>query len=253
MCRRRVKTNRQSRVNGGKLISNRLTQQSIAPRADLREMLRKWIVSRSLGCMEVAADKRREATASAAASAEYRATIRNAVDALAAKRDRQPDTVRRAAADIAGVSGPGAACRSEVGEPFQVWSHDWRSVMLHPEHDIELPATLLTTRGRTPAPTRLHIDDSGRNRLLARGGPLTAAIRFLDRDRPVFNLLTVDLRGWGDTAPAMYPYEMAGWGGIDRYLAYATAAREEWPTTESWRPCGMRQGPRYQRSQTDGR
>lgn len=32
------------------------------------------------------------------------------------------------------------------------------------------------------------------------------------------------LRGWGDTAPAMYPYEMAGWGSLDRYTAYATAA-----------------------------
>ncbi len=37
-------------------------------------------------------------------------------------------------------------------------------------------------------------------------------------------MLTVDLRGWGDSTPAVYPYEMAGWGGVDRYLAYATAA-----------------------------
>ncbi|MCF7855833.1 MAG: alpha/beta hydrolase family protein, partial [Candidatus Pacebacteria bacterium] len=27
-----------------------------------------------------------------------------------------------------------------------------------------------------------------------------------------------------DTMPAMYPYEMAGWGSIGRYTAYATAA-----------------------------
>ncbi len=32
------------------------------------------------------------------------------------------------------------------------------------------------------------------------------------------------LRGWGDSAPAMYPYEMVGWGGLDRYVAYASAA-----------------------------
>lgn len=42
---------------------------------------------------------------------------------------------------------------------------------------------------------------------------LAAAARFFASDRPVFNLLTVDLRGWGDTAPAMYPYHNLRDGG----------------------------------------
>ena len=113
---------------------------------------------------------------------------------------------------------------AETGAPFQVWTHDWRAVMLRPETDIELPATLLTPRTGAPAPAILHLDDAGRHRSLYRHGPLARAIRFLDRDRPGVNLLTVDLRGWGDTAPAMYPYEMAGWGSLERYSAYATAA-----------------------------
>ncbi len=145
-------------------------------------------------------------------------------DALAAKRDRSAEAVRAAASEIAGVHGSVRVPEAEAGAPFQVWCHDWRSVMLCPEADIELPATLLTGCGGEPAPTILHLDDAGRHRLLHRGGPLTRTIHFIDRACQVFNLFTVDLRGWGDTAPAMYPYEMAGWGGLDRYAAYATAA-----------------------------
>lgn len=161
-----------------------------------------------------------------------------AADRLPRTRDRSPRTVRRCAAAIAGVShpadmmtdataGPAATApvpEAETGPPFQVWTHDWRAVMLRPETDIELPATLLTPRTGAPAPAILHLDDAGRHRSLYRHGPLAGAIRFLDRERPGINLLTVDLRGWGDTAPAMYPYEMAGWGSLERYSAYATAA-----------------------------
>jgi dienelactone hydrolase len=144
--------------------------------------------------------------------------------ALAAARDRSRAAVRRAAAAVAGVTGPAAAPEAEVGAPFQVWTHDWRSVMLRPEPGIELPATLLTAHAAGPRPAILHLDAAGRHRLLHRHGCLSAAMRFLGGARPVFNLLTVDLRGWGDTAPGMYPYEMASWGSVDRCLAYATAA-----------------------------
>jgi dienelactone hydrolase len=144
--------------------------------------------------------------------------------ALAAARDRSRAAVRRAAAAVAGVTGPAAAPEAEVGAPFQVWTHDWRSVMLRLEPGIELPATLLTAHAAGPRPAILHLDAAGRHRLLHRHGCLSAAMRFLGGARPVFNLLTVDLRGWGDTAPGMYPYEMASWGSVDRCLAYATAA-----------------------------
>ena len=70
----------------------------------------------------------------------------------------------------------------------------------------------------------LHLDDRGRHRLLYRHGPLARAIGFLARETSSLAVLTVDLRGWGDSTPAMYPYEMASWGGLDRYVAYATAA-----------------------------
>jgi len=110
--------------------------------------------------------------------------------------------------------------------PFQVWTHDWQQVLLAAEPGIELPATLLLPRetGGTRAAAILHFDDAGRNRLLYRHGLLARAAGFLEREGPHAAVLTVDLRGWGDSTPAIYPYEMAGWGGVDRYLAYATAA-----------------------------
>lgn len=145
-------------------------------------------------------------------------------DQLAEERSHSPESVRAGARVIAQLDEDETLPEAEVGGPFQVWCHDWRSVMLRPEPDIELPATFLTTREDEPAPTILHIDDGGRHRLLYRKGPLAGTIRFLDRDRSAFNLLTVDLRGWGDTEPGMYPYEIAAYGSIDRYTAYATAA-----------------------------
>jgi dienelactone hydrolase len=144
-------------------------------------------------------------------------------DRLAAARDRSPAAVRRAAAFLAGVAGPAPIPAALTGRPFRVWSHDWRAVLLQPEPGIELPATLLTAREVQRGAAVLHFDDAGRHRLLYRQGPL-AVLRFSDADRSGLHLLTVDLRGWGDTAPAMHPYEIACWSGLDRYMAYATAA-----------------------------
>jgi dienelactone hydrolase len=143
---------------------------------------------------------------------------------LAGQWDNHPDVVRRAAIEIAGVRGPLAVPEAEVGPAFRVWTHAWRSVMLRPESGIELPATFIIPWAKERLPTILHFDDGGRHRLLQRQGLLAGTIRFLQEDRDTFGLLTVDLRGWGDTVPAMYPYEMPSWASIDRYLAYATAA-----------------------------
>ena len=142
---------------------------------------------------------------------------------LADTRDRDAQRIRRAAAELAGVSGVTPAPKATVGEPFRAWTHTWRQALLEPEAGIELPATFLTAE-ETSTPTILHFDDRHRHRLLERHGLLAKASRFLDRSRPGLNLLTIDLCGWGDTTPALYPYEMAGWGGVDRYLAYTSAA-----------------------------
>ncbi|MGC9349421.1 MAG: acetylxylan esterase [Anaerolineae bacterium] len=142
---------------------------------------------------------------------------------LAATRDRDARRIRSAARTMAGIDSTVPAPEAVAGKPFQVWTHNWQQLLLRPEPGIELPATMLSPVAERSA-ALLHLDDRHRTRLLYRNGPLARAVDFLQRDRPGFAALTVDLRGWGDTAPAMYPYEMASWGGIDRYLAYATAA-----------------------------
>jgi hypothetical protein len=147
---------------------------------------------------------------------------------LEAARDRDAGRIRVAVREIAGVPSTPADVEATCGEPFQVWTHNWQQVLLRPEPGIELPATLLMPFDGGEAHNRyaaiLHFDDRGRNRLLYRHAALARAAGFLGRDGPCHAALSVDLRGWGDSAPAVYPYEMAGWGGIDRYLAYATAA-----------------------------
>ena len=40
-------------------------------------------------------------------------------------------------------------------------------------------------------------------------------------------VLTVDLRGWGDTHPSHDPYELYGWGAPERWLSYISAALDD--------------------------
>jgi cephalosporin-C deacetylase-like acetyl esterase len=143
--------------------------------------------------------------------------------ALEAGRDRDGARMRAGAATIAGVKQPIGPPDATEGQPFPVWTHAWQQVLLRPEPGIELPGTLLLPPAG-PRPAVLHLDDGGRNRTLYRHGVLARAVHFLERDQAGLAALSVDLRGWGDTTPAVYPYEMAAWGGLDRYVAYATAA-----------------------------
>lgn len=143
---------------------------------------------------------------------------------LREKRRPTAEDIRQAATQLAQVEDLEREPQAEAGEQFRLWTHYWQPVMLRPEAGIELPATFIRADSDKPAPTLIHFDDSGRHRLIGRNGPLMSAIRFIERDRPGANLLAVDLRGWGDTEPNLYPYEAAGWGGIDRYLAYTSAA-----------------------------
>ena len=55
-------------------------------------------------------------------------------------------------------------------------------------------------------------------------GLLTKLARFIDHDHERRAVMTVDLRGWGDTKPADQRYDMAGWGSRERWLAYVSAA-----------------------------
>jgi cephalosporin-C deacetylase-like acetyl esterase len=144
-------------------------------------------------------------------------------NALEPGRDCRRESIREAAREIAALSGPVLTPSSRVGEPFQAWMHEWQHVLMEPETDMVLPSTFLYAVA-SPTAAVLHIDDRHRDRLLYRNGPLARVAGYADRGRSALSILSVDLRGWGDTAPAMFPYEISGWAGIDRYLAYTSAA-----------------------------
>ncbi|MEZ5277227.1 MAG: hypothetical protein R3F07_12670 [Opitutaceae bacterium] len=130
-----------------------------------------------------------------------------------------------AATRLAGwTDGFREAVRARVGEPFQAWVHQIRQVSLQTEPDIMVPGTLITPMTQRVSPFLLHFDDGGRDRLLEGGGILGRAIRFLDRDGPTCGCLAVDLRGWGDSEPAMLPYEIPGWASRERFFAYSSFA-----------------------------
>lgn len=141
--------------------------------------------------------------------------------ALELERERSGIDLNRIR-DFVGQATPAEA---QAGEPFHVWTHHWQQILLTPEPGIDLPGTLIYGSAR---PTRaiLHFDDQHRDRLLESHGILMRAVGFLEgrEDESPYSLFSVDLRGWGDTKPALYPYELAGWGSIDRFMAYISAA-----------------------------
>ena len=143
---------------------------------------------------------------------------------MAANWHGEASAVREAAASLCGFKEPLMAPRAEMGEAFRVWTHDVSQVLFHPEPGIALPATWVSVRGSADAPVILHFDDAGRNRWLHRYGPLTEATELIYKKAELWSALTVDLRGWGDCTPSMHPYEVAGWGSVDRTLAYAANA-----------------------------
>lgn len=145
--------------------------------------------------------------------------------ALERERIVSAESVRRAAADLVGVTRTIPLPEVTVRSPFRVWTHDWQPISLYPEEGIELPATLFYPHHLDNlAAVIVHFDDQGRDRLLYRHGLLARAARFLLPDQVCHAVFTVDLRGWGDATPAIYPYEVAAWAGLDRYLAYTSAA-----------------------------
>jgi hypothetical protein len=141
--------------------------------------------------------------------------------------DRDADRIRSAAGRICHVDGRPAvpACREGVKQAM--WEHTWQSLSLDVEDDIELPATFAAPRGGR-AGAILVFDDAGRTAPIAAGGPLGSAIGMFEEGEGAHRaMLSVDLRGWGDTRPAFYPYDAAGWGSMDRWCAHASAALDD--------------------------
>jgi dienelactone hydrolase len=123
------------------------------------------------------------------------------------------------------VSADGASADGASGGRSLVWFHWLEELTIRPEPGIELPATFLyPAREGWKGGALLYFDDRGRWTDLKKQGFLASATGFIAKETDGPAVLTVDLRGWGDTTPAELPYDIAGWAGSDRWLAYVTAA-----------------------------
>ena len=151
-------------------------------------------------------------------------------------RGRSAPRTREQAARVVRALVPGIdGARVEVAgrdEPRRLWLSRVEELLLchagEPDTDIYLPGTAMWpfrpgTSG--PWPAIVAFDDRGRWAPLGRMGWLAATSRFIDRDvagAPA--VLSVDLRGWGDTALTPVLYDMAGWSGPDRATSYLAAS-----------------------------
>jgi dienelactone hydrolase len=141
---------------------------------------------------------------------------------LQSKREVSPESIFAAVWKLANIEDLAAVPEAIVSRPFAIWDYSLQHVLLRPEPGIELPATYVSPQDGTGL-TVVHFDDDGRDRLLKSGGLLTNVIGFMQEDARRCNVLSVDLRGCGDSAPCMYPYDLAGWGSPDRCNSYLSA------------------------------
>ncbi len=130
-----------------------------------------------------------------------------------------------AAMKVAHVREPVAVPEVRAGAQQLIWFHHLQELMLQTDVDVELPATLMTpARNGWRGGAVLYFDERGRWSDLARTGLLARMTDFLSESTNGPAILSVDLRGWGDTTPAYAPYEIAGWGDRHRWLSYVSAA-----------------------------
>lgn len=125
---------------------------------------------------------------------------------------------------VANATSPIPAPEARSGEPALVWAHYLQEWLFRPEPGIELPATYLyPSKPGWRGAALLYFDDRGRWTDLRTQGLLAQITRALDRDTEGPAILTVDVRGWGDTQAAAVRYDIAGWGGRERWIAYVSA------------------------------
>ncbi|MCC6694720.1 MAG: hypothetical protein IT365_03715 [Candidatus Hydrogenedentes bacterium] len=145
--------------------------------------------------------------------------------AAASLRETRQEEPLVAARTLAGVADGMPAPEVQEGEPALVWFHYVEELLLKPESDIALPTTYLYPAAEGwRGGAILYFDERGRWTDLRTQGLLTRLARFIEKDAEGLAVLTVDVRGWGDSRAADERYDMAGWGSRERWLAYVNAA-----------------------------
>jgi dienelactone hydrolase len=142
---------------------------------------------------------------------------------LKLQRDKNPSVVD--IKQVLNIKEPVKAPAVQRNELTQIWVHYLEEISLYPEQGIELPATFMyPVDDSVKAGAILFFDDRGRWKELRKQGYLAEACDFLKRGQVVSSVLTVDLRGWGDTTPTDMPYDVASWADRERWISYVSAA-----------------------------
>ena len=145
----------------------------------------------------------------------------------AARLPERLDAAALAEAVRAVIGTPQGPARWTQGEPFQLWSQDYREALAVTSDGLSMPASVL--RPRPPARAGalvVYVDDRGRHAALERNG-LAARLSDMFERTPgavLPELVVADLPGWGESRPALAPFAAAGWGGMDRILSYLACA-----------------------------
>ena len=145
--------------------------------------------------------------------------------AVALHKKRSGLAPRDAARELVHAETPAPVPDARLGEPALAWFHHVQELMLAPDTDVELPATLFyPAKDGWRGAAVLYFDDRGRWTDLRTQGFLASLSGFLQEDTDGPAILTVDLRGWGDSRAADMAYDIAGWGHRERWNAYVSAA-----------------------------
>ena len=125
------------------------------------------------------------------------------------------------------------SARTVVGSPMSIDS--WRegnrtrlwtqgvSEAVCSADGLEMPMTILRPwESGGPRVALIWIDEDGRGSALEAGGTAVSAARVLDREEGVCHPYTfvIDPPGFGDSRPMVTPFQMVGWGSMDRIASY---------------------------------
>ncbi len=120
------------------------------------------------------------------------------------------------------ISLPKVKC----AESMDAWFTTFEEMLLSPEEGIQLPGVFLhPIQSRKKNPAVLYLNEGNRWEKLRAQGIVARLAKFIEEDveQPV-TLLSVELRGWGDSAVNPCPYETAGWASKGRSLSYLSNA-----------------------------
>ncbi len=145
----------------------------------------------------------------------------------AARLPERLDAAALAEAVRAVTGAPGGPARWSEGEPFQLWSQDYREALAVTADGLSMPASVLRPRPSARAGALVvFVDDRGRHTALERNGLAARLADMFERTPGAVlpELVVADLPGWGESRPALAPFAAAGWGSMDRILSYLACA-----------------------------